>query len=86
MPVAGVKLTTHEVSGLPLSVKATVPDSFTDALLGVTVAVNVTGWFTMDGLTDDISAVALAAGLTVCVTEVCVVVKFGSPEYLATIV
>jgi len=85
-PVAGLNVTTQEAKGLPLSVSATVPDSFTELLLGVTVAVKVTAWLKLAGFDDEVRAVLLAAVLTVCVSDVCVVVKFGSPAYFATIV
>jgi hypothetical protein len=52
----------------------------------VTVAVNVTDWPTVEGFTEEVSAVVLAFVLTTCVTTVDVLVaKFESPEYFAVI-
>ena len=50
------------------SVKSTVP-VVTGLPPLVTVAVNVTDWPTVDGLTEDVSTVAVAARCTTWVTE-----------------
>jgi len=51
----------------PLSVKVTVPVSFTEPPEGLMVAVKVADWFTAEGFTEDVSAVELAPEFTCCV-------------------
>ena len=52
------------------SLKVTVPVGCTPLIVGVTVAVSVTGWPKVEGLGEDIVMVVVAlAGLTVCVKE-----------------
>jgi hypothetical protein len=48
--------------------KTTFPEIGTTPvpLVGPTVAVKVTDWFTAEGLADDVSEVVVAAALTVC--------------------
>jgi len=53
---------------VPSAVKATVPESAVPPDGAETVAVNVTDWFTLEGLGVDASAVVVAALLTVCVS------------------
>ena len=71
------------------SVNVTVPLAAVP-LLGpvviVTVAVNVTAWPNTDGFTDDVSAVAVAALLTVWTTEPLLAAKLAVPLYVARIV
>jgi hypothetical protein len=59
---------TVQSAGLPLSVKVTVPERPTASADGVTVAVKVTDSFTVEGVPEVASAVALATGETVSVT------------------
>jgi hypothetical protein len=47
-------------------VNCTVPVGVPPLL--VTVAVNVTDWPTVDGFTDDVTAVVVLTGFTVCVS------------------
>ena len=56
------------------------------AVLGETVAVNVTEWLMMDGFCDDASVVVvMVIWFTTCVNEALVLVaSFVSPRYFAT--
>ena len=51
------------------SLNATVPVGVPLPEVGKTVAVKVTDWPNVDGLSDDATAVEVAAGLTVCVID-----------------
>src|SRR5271165_4649039 len=74
----------HPLIGLLPSENATAPESATVALLGETVAVKVTDWFTFEGLGDEFRTVVDATLLTVCVDAVLVaVLKLESPLYTA---
>jgi hypothetical protein len=64
--------------------KVTVPVGVPPA--PVTVAVNVTGWPTTEGLVEDSKPAVIGLVLTTCVTTADVLVaKFESPEYFAVI-
>src|SRR5436305_1555873 len=53
-----------------VSVNTTLPVGVpVPGAVGATLAVNVTDWFGCDGLTEEVSAVVVAAVFTVCVTE-----------------
>lgn len=66
-PFAGFTPTAvgHAAMGFPLSVNVTEPESFTAFEKGVTVAVNVTDWLTLDGFAEDVRLVELEAAVTV---------------------
>ena len=72
-------------SGVAASRKTTLP-WVTAALSDVTVAVNVTGWPTPEGLADEASTVWLGAAPTFWVTDALLAPKPGAPEYAAVIV
>ena len=75
VPVIGVVMPPEKVT-VPVGVP--VP--------AVTVAVNTTAWPTMDGLGADVSAVVVAALLTVCVSVPVLPRKLALPLYVAVIV
>jgi len=57
------------------------------AVLGETVAVNVTEWLIIDGFCDDVSIVVVVDVLiwfTVCVNVLVLEASFVSPRYFAT--
>jgi hypothetical protein len=62
-------------------VKVTAPESCTGPEIGVTIAVKITeswkfdGFFTMDGVNEDATAVLLAIALTVCVNMLLLVLN-----------
>jgi hypothetical protein len=68
-------------------VKVTLPVGFVDPLMvGVTVAVKVTDWLTVDVEGTALSAVVVAAKPTGCSTVPVLVRKFVSPPYAALMV
>ena len=73
IPVVASQTGVQPPSGLPLSVKLTVPVSATGPV-GVTVAVNVTSWLTGAESAEEVSTVVVAALLTVVVVDVLLVV------------
>ena len=80
-PVAG--FTASEVQpaiGAPLSVKLTTPERAVLPAAAATVAVKLTDWLTVEVLlgADEISAVVVGAGFTVCVSMPLLPLKFLS--------
>src|SRR5271157_9068 len=69
----------HSGIGLPLLVKVTLPVG--SPLLAVTVAINVTDWFTSDGLREEMSCVVVVKEppVTVCIVVPLLAVKLLSP-------
>ena len=73
----------QDVMGVVPSTNSTCPVGVpAPGLKTVTLAVNVTGWPTTDGLVEDDSVVVVAAGLTAWVsgTEVAGPLKLASPR------
>jgi hypothetical protein len=68
-------------------VNVTVPLGFVEpmkgAIPGVTVAVKVTAWLTVEGDGDAASVVAVEVVLTVCAAMPKLAPKFASPLYVA---
>jgi hypothetical protein len=83
--VAPPALSGPDPSEVAPSENVTVPVGVPPAVL-VTVAVNVTDWPPTEGLSDEVSNVALGFRLIICMMGLAVLeAKFGSPPYCAVI-